>query len=251
MKILKNAILIFLITASYVSFSQDNTSIDPMLIRVQARIVSAADSTGIPYANIINNRTHSGTITNNEGYFSMEMLNIDSLIVTSVGYLRGIVTVPPNYNGQSVLVFLLKPVNYSIGEVEVKGNKPSIDLGLGTGKPTDIAPELRGDSYNEKPPVLAALMNPLSFWQYYLGKREKQKRQVREAMVTEQNWKMYSQYYNKETIMRITGLNEMETDTFMVWFNSQNILPYTSNEYQVISAINEYFQLYKLEGYTN
>ena len=237
-------------TVSSLCFSQDNNAVDPMLIRLQAKILNAADSSAVPYANIINNRTHSGTITNNDGYFSMEMLNIDSLIVSSVGYLRGIITIPSNYNGQTVLVFLLKPTNYSIGVVQVQGNKRSIDLGLNTGKPTNISPELRGDAYNEKPPVLAAFFNPISFWQYYLSKREKQKRKVRDAMALEKNWKEYSQYYNKETVMKLTGLNEMEADTFMVWFNSQDVLPYTSNEYQVIYAINEYFQLYKLEGYS-
>jgi len=43
----------------------------------------------------------------------------------------------------------------------------------------------------------------------------------------------------------LTGLNDEEADEFMVWFNSQNVLPYTSTEYQVRASIREYFEIYK------
>ena len=68
----------------------EDFEVDPMLIELKAEILSVADSSGIPYANIILHRTHSGTITNGEGHFSLEMLNIDSLEVTSVGYEKTI-----------------------------------------------------------------------------------------------------------------------------------------------------------------
>ncbi len=141
----------------------------------------------------------------------------------------------------------MKPVNYAIGEVQVTGEKKSIDLGIGGGKPIDIAPELRGDSYNEAPPILAAFFNPASYLQYYLSKKEKRKRNVRDAQALEKNWEMHSKNYNKEKVMMLTGIKEAEADTFMIWFNGQNILPYTSTEYQIRASIIEYYQLYKLE----
>lgn len=221
--------------------------VDPLLIRLKAKIISAADSSGIPYANIINNRTHSGTITNGDGFFTIEMLNIDSLVVTSVGYQKGILKVPYNYSEYNVLTFVLKPVNYALQEVTVEGEATKIDLGFETGKPVNISPELRGDAFNEAPPILAALFNPVSFWQYYLSKREKQKRAVRREMAIQNNWEMHSRNYNKDMVMKLTGLNELQADTFMVWFNAQDVLPYTSTEYQVRASIIQYYQLYKLE----
>ena len=47
--------------------------------------------------------------------------------------------------------------------------------------------------------------------------------------------------------MRLTGMNEPDADSFMVWFNAQDVLPYTSNEYQVRASIVEYFHFYKLD----
>jgi len=225
----------------------DEEEIDPMLINFKAQVISAADSSAVPYANIINNRTHSGTITNGEGYFSLEMLNIDSLIITSVGYEKSVLKVPRGYSEYNTFIFVIKPMNYAIGEVEVKGERQSMDLGLGAGKPIDLDPELRGDAFNERPPVLAAFFNPISYWQYHLSKKEKRKRRVREAMALEQNWELHSKNYNKEKVMMLTGLDELQADTFMIWFNGQNILPYTSTEYQIRASILEYFELYREE----
>lgn len=218
-----------------------------MLINFKAQIISAADSSAVPYANIINHRTHSGTISNGEGYFTLEMLNIDSLVITSVGFEKSTLKVPRNYSEYNIFVFIMNPRNYGIGEVKVTGDRQSVDLGIGGGQPINIAPELRGDAFNEAPPILAAFFNPISYWQYYLSRKEKRKRNVREAMALEKNWELHSKNYNKEKVIMLTGLKDAEADTFMIWFNGQNILPYTSTEYQIRASIIEYFHYYKIE----
>lgn len=248
MRILALTSLILLLFAGQKSQAQtDPLLVDPILVRLKGRIINAADSSGIPYANIVNNRYRGGTITNNEGYFSLDVLNIDSLIVTSVGYEKKVIYIPHNYMGQEVLTFTMNPVSYEVSEVEVKGERPSLDLGLGTGKPVEIPAELRGDAYNEKPPVLAALFNPISYWQYYLSRREREKRDVREAIALQRNWELHAQNYNKEMVMKLTGTDEAEADSFMVWFNAQNVLPYTSTEYEVRASIIYYYEIYKQE----
>jgi hypothetical protein len=248
------ALILFVLTVvsgNKILAQTDADIIDPILIKLQGRIISAADSLPVPYANIINNRTHSGTITNIDGRFSIEMLNIDSLVVTSVGFENGLIRVPSNYTGYGTLTFSLLPRNYAIGEVNVAGEKQKVDLGFEVGKVSEISPELRGDAFNDTPPILAAFFNPISYWQYYLSKKEKRKRAVRREMVIQKNWEMHSQNYNKEKVMMLTGMNDMEADSFMVWFNSQDVLPYLSSEYQVRATVIEYFHYYKIEKASN
>jgi hypothetical protein len=248
MKIVVYTVLVLLVLSELKGTAQENIPlIDPILIRFKGRIISAADSSALPYVNIVNNRTHTGTITNTNGYFTIEMLNIDSLHLSSVGYQQKVITVPQNYNEQDIITFVMNPVNYLVGEVEIKGDKPTVGGDLGTGKPVDLPPELRGDAFNEKPSVLSALTNPVSYWQYYLSRKEREKRKVREAMMIEKNWEMHSQNYNKEMVMKLTDLNESEADSFMVWFNSQNILPYTASEYEVRTSIIYYYKIYRKE----
>lgn len=226
--------------------AQEAWEVDPMPVRVEGRIVSAADKTPVPYAHVVNNRTHGGTITNAAGVFTMDMLNIDSLSVSAVGFFKESFTIPHPYHPDSVVTFYLRPVSYNIPQVDVRGEKPQVNIdGIPSGKPVDIPPELRGDAYNERPPIIAALFNPVSYLHYYLSKQEKQKRAVREAMLLEKNWELHSENYNKEVVMQLTGLDFEEADTFMIWFNSQHILPYTSTEYEIRAAIQHYFEVYK------
>ncbi|WP_303924495.1 hypothetical protein [Draconibacterium sediminis] len=242
----KYLLLLLIVLMSFSVWAQDeNYPVDPMLIELKVKILSSSDSSAVPYANIINHRTHSGTITNGEGIFTLEMLNIDSLEVTSVGYKTFILKVPSYYTGYEMLTFYMDPVLYNVGEVTVEGEARQLDY-FDHGNPTDLDPTLRGDAFNEKPPIIAALVSPLSFAQYY-GKREKRKRQVREDMAIMKNWEMHSRNYNKEMVMKLTGLNEAYADTFMMWFNGQNVLPYTATEYQVRESIVQYSKLFKLD----
>ncbi len=248
MRIVTISGFLFFILATFVGNAQDDTDlIDPVLIKLRGRLISAADSSAVPYANIINHRTHSGTITNTGGFFIMEMLNIDSLVVTSVGYEKKIIKVPHNYSGYGTIDFVMLPSNYALGEIKVEGEKAKVDLGFEVGKESNIPAELRGDAFNEAPPVLAAFLNPISYWQYYLSKKEKRKREVRKEMQIQKNWEMHSQNYNKEMVMMLTGMKDAEADSFMVWFNSQEVLPYLSSEYQVRSTIIEFFHYYMIE----
>ncbi|WP_163326024.1 peptidase associated/transthyretin-like domain-containing protein [Draconibacterium mangrovi] len=242
----KYLLLLLIVLMSFSVWAQDeNYQVDPMLIELKAKILSSSDSSAVPYANIINHRTHSGTITNGEGIFTLEMLNIDSLEVTSVGYKTFILKVPSYYTGYEMLTFYMDPVLYNVGEVTVEGEARQLDY-FDHGNPTNLDPTLRGDAFNERPPIIAALVSPLSFAQYY-GKREKRKRQVREDMAIMRNWEMHSRNYNKEMVMKLTGLNEAYADTFMMWFNGQNVLPYTATEYQVRESIVQYSKLFKLD----
>lgn len=239
---------LLIILVSIKGFAQDDTeTVDPVLIKLRGRILNIKDSSVVQYANILNMRTHSGTISNTQGNFSMEMLNIDSLIVTSIGYLKTVIKVPANYSGYTVLDYYITPINYGIGEVKVQAEGPKPNLGIESGRPTDIDPALRGDAFNQAPPLAAAFFNPISYWQYYLSKKEKRKREVRKEMAVQKNWDLHSQNYNKEKVMMLTGMNEMQADSFMIWFNGQDVLPYLASEYQIRASIIEYFHYYQIE----
>jgi hypothetical protein len=47
--------------------------------------------------------------------------------------------------------------------------------------------------------------------------------------------------------MMLTGLNESAADSFMVWFNSQDVLPYLSSEYEVRATVIEFLHYYQIE----
>jgi len=238
--------LLFFLAAWTVSGQESGIDVDPVLVRVKGRVISAGDSAAVPFAHVVYTRNRTATSTNVSGLFTMVMLNVDSLFISAMGFKTKVVKLPRYFNETSVLTVYLEPVVYLIGEVKVTGEKlrPNMD-GIPQGSPSDIPQELRGDAFNEKPPLLAAIVNPLSYFQYFLSHKEKEKREVREAVALEKNWEMHAQNYNKEMVKRLTGLNDQQAEEFMIWFNAKNVLPYTSNEYEVRAAVRSYFEMYK------
>jgi hypothetical protein len=250
MKNRKLLLSLILLLSAFQLIAQEADEIDPMPIKLKGQVLNLDDELPVPSAFILNFRTHTGVTTDDQGRFTMEMLNIDSLSITMLGFSKTTVHVPANYNEMNVLILYAKPIRFALPGVSVKSEKAKINMdGIPVGKKSDIDPQLRGNSFNKKPPILAAFFNPVSFLQYYTSKTEREKRETRKAIVTEKQWEILSQYYNKALVMELTGLNEFQADEFMIYFNGKGVLNSNSNDYDVRNAIKEQFKLYRQEGH--
>ncbi len=244
------ALLFLFLFFSVTAFSQTIDDIDPMPIRLKGQILNLEDETPVPNAIIINLRTHNTISADLQGRFMMDMLNIDSLSVTSLGYSKNIAHVPANYNEMNVLIIYAKPIRFALPDVNVSGQQKKVNLdGVPVAKKNNIAPELRGDAYDKKPPIIAALITPASFLQYHLSKSEREKRETRKAIVSEKQWAVISQFYNKELVMQLTGLNNAQADNFMIYINTKGLLNQMTNEYDVHNIIKEQYKVYLAEGH--
>lgn len=244
------ALVIFLFLFPFSVFSQETEEIDPMPIRLKGQVLNLEDELPVPFATILNFRTHGSVVADDQGRFTMDMMNVDSLSISSLGFSKTTAKVPADYREANVLIIYAKPVRFSLDEVKVKGDKQKVNLdGLPPAKKVDIDPQLRGDAYNSKPPVIAAFFNPASFLQYYLSKNERDKRETRKAVVTEKQWATLSEYYNKKLVMELTGLNDPQADWFMMYINSKNLLSQMRTEYDVRAIITEQYKIYKEEGH--
>ncbi len=247
MKFRRHFFLLILILSSVHLLAQEVEEVDPMPIKLKGVVLNLEDETPVPNATILNFRTHSTVITDELGRFTMEMLNIDSLGISSLGYSKTTARVPADYNEMNVLILYANPIRYALPQVNVSGKKLKVE-GLPTGKKVDIDPELRGDAYNKKPPVIAAVINPASYLQYFLSKSEKDKRETRKAIVSEKQWAFLSQYYNKALVMELTGINEVQADLLMLYINSKDRFSEMNSDYQVRNIIKEEFENYKKEA---
>lgn len=241
---------VLLLSGQNLIAQEEPEEVDPMPIKLKGQVLNLDDEMPVPFAFVVNSRTHGGVSTDELGRFTMDMLNIDSLSISALGFSKTTVRIPANYNEMNVLLLYAKPVRFALPEVKVQGEQQKVNMdGVPVAKKVDIDPQLRGDAYNKKPPVLAAVFNPVSFLHYYTSKREQEKRETRKAILTEKHWEILSQYYNKELIMKLTGLNDSDADDFMFYFNSKEVLDYTSTEYDVRNAIKEQFKIYREEGH--
>lgn len=218
------------------------------MVKVSARVIEKGSGEGVPYANVINQRIRGGTMTDANGFFSLQADPSDTLTFKSLGFTDRKVPVSEilSQNHDSATV-VITPVRYLLEQVDVQGNAPKVNLqGIPQGKTSDIPIELRSD-YSKKPGVLTAIFQPTSFLYYKLSKSEKEKRATLVAMRSDREWALFSMVYNKDVLQRITGLTGSALDDFMVYCNAHNNLHFSASTYEVQVRVEEVFEQYKKE----
>ena len=243
----KQLLFLILIFMSFQLSAQNVEDIDPMPIKLKGKVLNLDDETPVSSATVLNYRTHITVITDEQGRFTMEMMNIDSLSISSIGYSKTTAHVPANYNEMNVLILYAKPIRYAIPEVNISGKKLKVE-GLPTGKKISIDPQLRGDAFNKKPPIFAAFLNPISYAQYFLSKSEREKRETRKAIISEKQWNTISEIYNKKLVMELTGLNDTQADLLMLYINSKDLFSQMRSDYDVRNIIKVEYENYQKEA---
>lgn len=243
----KHIPLFIILLGAFTTSAQD---IELYLVNIKGVVSSIESGEPIPYTHVINPRSHTGTTTNADGFFSITMLTEDTLLVKAVGYVDqkfNLKEFPPKEHYE----IIMKPMRYLINEVTVTGkNRMGEKLGLPEAKPLDIPKELRGSDFNEKPPWYAAFVNPLGVLYYHTGKEEKQKRATLKAIENNKQWLEFSEHHNLETIEKLTGLTGKEADKFMLYCNVNNQLPYFASQMEIEFQIMNLFFKYKQEQKT-
>jgi hypothetical protein len=242
---IKKAIILFVFFLVFIQVKAQN--IDLYVVNIKGVITSAENGEPIPYAHVINPREHAGTTSNADGFFSINMLTEDTLSIRSMGYIEYKFTLkefPPKERYKIVM----KPVSYELNEISVNGNRSMRkQLGLPDAETLDIPIELRGNDYNKKPPLIAAFLSPISFLNYHLNDKEKEKRETLKAIKNNEEWHQFSTYFNLDNIKRLTGLKDEEADKFMVYCNMNNRLPFFASQMEIEFQIMDLFFKYKKE----
>ncbi len=221
--------------------------VDLYMVSIKARVIGADTGDPIPYAHVIYPNVHGGTTTDIDGYFSISMLNEDTLIIRSIGYVDYRFTVR-EYPLKPLYEIRMQPARYLLNEVTVTDeNGLKKKLGLPESKPIDVPIELRGDAFNEKPNFLQSILSPASFLQYHLDQGEKEKRKTRVAILDEKQWLQFSTYHNLGNIMKLTGLTGDAADEFMIYCNINNRLPYFASQMEIEFQIMDLYFKYKKE----
>jgi hypothetical protein len=220
---------------------------DLYMVNIRGRLTNVETGEPIPYAHIINPRVHGGTTSNDDGYFSLQILTEDTLTIRAIGFVDEkffVTEFPP----KKLYVVSMKPVKFLLKEVTVTEDlNMRKKLGLPDAEPLNIPIELRGDGFNKKPPWYVAFLSPLSFAQYHLSGNEKEKRETLKAIQNNEEWLKFSTFHNLETIQRLTGLNDEEADRFMLYCNIHNRLPYFASQMEIEFQIMDLFFKYKKE----
>jgi hypothetical protein len=124
MKKVLSLLLLFVIVFSKQSHAQFETVKDSV-VQLYGIVMTADSLVGIPAVSITIKGSHRGTITNNQGVFSIVVLKGDVIEFTHVSYKPKVVTVPSNLQGNQYSVVQLMVEDTAYLPVTIIKPRPS------------------------------------------------------------------------------------------------------------------------------
>ena len=211
------------------------------MVNIKGQIIDAVSKEGVGYAQVLNMRVRGGTMADALGNFSIQADPSDTLTFKSLSYKdKKVPVLEIIASGKEKAKITLSPVRILVGQVDVEGNAPKVNMsGIPIGKSVTVPVELRSDYFASRPTTLTAIFRPMSFLSYHLSKSEKEKRATLVAIRSERDWQILSLVYTKDVIQRISGYSGDALDDFMLYCNAFNGLPVNATSYDVEKRILE------------
>lgn len=251
-------ILIFISTISCASYCQ--------FVKIANRVIVAGyvfdDKTSepLPYVNVYVKKTRIGTITDNDGYFLLSAHIKDTLTFSSLGYDNKYVVLNDTVsdNEKPLIVFMdtkifeLKSVDvialrrYKQFEYELTNMQlPDDDYTYAQNnfpfRPKDIDYYSRAGASG-----FGMVFHPISALYNMFSKEGKESQKLYELQQQDFLNKSIDDKLNIPLVMKITGLNHIETNTFIQWCNLSPEFILKMSEYELISYISYRYQEYLL-----
>ncbi|TKG94739.1 hypothetical protein EYV94_12410 [Puteibacter caeruleilacunae] len=214
----------------------------------KGRLIEKGTENPVSSAYIENVRIGISVTSDDAGYFRLYLIPGDSVQIHSIGYGYVYHKPPLDFSSDTIYTIEVAKISYNIGEVRVEGDD-SINLYLpNQGKESKVPMQLRSNSFDGKPSVAQAALNPINYLYFKTNKKERSKRMAMEAMEEQENWEDLAKWYNFQTFKKITGLtDDDEIDRFMVYCNPHFDTDYSYSEIQVKAKIQDLYKQYKEE----
>ncbi|MFT3740720.1 MAG: carboxypeptidase-like regulatory domain-containing protein [Breznakibacter sp.] len=218
-------------------------------VSVRGVVTDAENGKPIPYARLASYEKMAIFPTDSAGRFLLMLEQSDSLRVLALGYSSKTLKIKQILaDGSQYFTIPLARTSIMLKQVDVYTQSANEHLQrampdgivMGYNNPTPV--ELRSD-VGGKPPVIAAVTNPMSFAYYHMSKRERRKRKMQQLIASEQG----ATLMNKELVGEITGLQAQELDDFFVYCNANIKLTGKESSGYIRIRIIETFEKYKTE----
>ena len=222
-------------------------------IEVSGQVLNRETFKPISLVNVINLRDRSGTVTNMEGKFKVKVRRSDTLILSSVEFVRDTITFGHITSKEHFVQVMLTSRTYVLREVEVEGlgnydqlkakilewerNKKSTKRAF-VERPTQ--PRMEAP---EK--VAATWTSPFDMLYETFGKRPKQLKKLAE-LERQDAYKAAIQYrFTPEVVNALTQLDGAPLESFMRRCRFSYEFIFTATDYEFYIAILDYYSAYR------
>ncbi len=240
-------IVLVLVVCSLHTYAQDKLS-DQVWVKLIVK--DSVDNKLVENAQIVSYESMIIYATDESGEFRGSFSKSDSIKVFGLGYSPQVIRVNEfNDSIQERVIHLGRKI-YMIGTVDVASDSElHLNLPKGMiGDEDDLPAALKGGSFNKKPPVAAAVVNPLSYVNYYTSKREREKRDMRRVLAHAGEQEKINEVYNRDIVKEVSGLEGDQLDKFMIYCNINIELTPDSNPILIRMRIAELLEKFEEEN---
>ena len=256
MKKLLFLLTIFLFVAS--SYAQVTPVEKPEIVTIKGTVLNDDDQLPLANVNIVNLNKVTGTATDENGAFTVRAAVNDTLFFSYLGFKSIRVRVSNDW--------------LKFGDIKVKMTELGIALEQVTIKPVQLTGYLEIDAkiipvyYNyryrisglstgyeggsQQPgavtKVLSAIFNPADFLYNVFGKRPKQMRKLRQMKDDDQIRNLLQSKYDRETLMAVLQLERVDVDEILNKCNYSSDFIRSASDLQILDAISECYEEYKI-----
>ncbi|MEM9363789.1 MAG: carboxypeptidase-like regulatory domain-containing protein [Bacteroidota bacterium] len=252
----RNLLLLFLLF-SFLGFSQNES--EPLVEgEITAKVVNAQSGFVMESVHVINLNKVVGTITNQEGRFTIPAAVNDTLYLSFLGFKSQKVRVTNDMFKFESTEIALTELAYALEEVIVRPYQLTGYLEIDvknlpinnsyqysiSGLPTSYEAGSKNPSAVTK--VLGAILNPADLLRNLFGKKPRQLRKLRQIKEDEDIRNLLASKFDRETLTELLQLEKMDIDDILSNCNYSKSFISTANDLQILDAISSCYEEYKV-----
>ncbi len=246
--------VLFFCLAGIVCRAQEN----PTSQKVSGVVVNDNTMLAVPHVNIINLNRVKGTVSNEDGFFEIEVGVNDTLHFTLLGFRSLRVRVTNDWLKTRETTIYLTEKAIALEEVVVQPYKLTgyleIDsklIPLRENYRYSISGLSQGYEAGEYSPgafgrVLGSIFNPADMLYNFFGKRPRELKKLRQLRKDDTVRNLLESKYDRETISLLLGIDKNEIAEILQRCNYSDSFVQAANDLQIMDAISECYEEYKI-----
>ncbi|SHG23995.1 carboxypeptidase-like regulatory domain-containing protein [Flagellimonas flava] len=254
---MKRVLLIFFSFVFLNGFSQseDTTAVEGELV---AKVVNAQSGFPMESVHIINLNKVVGTITNQEGKFTIPAAVNDTLYFTFLGFKSEKVRVTSDMFKFEDTEIALTELAYALEEVIVRPYQLTgyleIDvknLPINNAYQYSISGLQKSYEGGSKSPsavtkVLGAILNPADLLRNLFGKKPRQMRKLQQMKQDDDIRNLLASKFDRETLTELLQLEKVDIEDILNNCNYSRSFINTANDLQILDAISSCYEEYRV-----
>ena len=251
---MKKLLPIALVFCFYISFSQE----DEPAQELRATVINAQTDFPLESVHIINLNKVKGTITNENGKFSLTASVNDTLYLTYLGFKPQKVRVTNDMFKFEDTKISLTELAYALEEVIVRPyqltgfleidvkNLPINDAYQYSISGLNKSYEAGNKNPSAVTKVLGAILNPADLLRNLFGKKPRQMRKLQQMKQDDDIRNLLASKFDRETLTELLQIEKMDIDDILNNCNYSKSFITTANDLQILDAISSCYEEYKV-----